>query len=153
MLLITLGFCQCTAGGAEGTPIIHVIPHSHCDAGYGESFDEYWTSSVHRLTYDIHLSTVTSAWPAMDLLPLSRLHTCSHAHLTSSSTHTIFHAITCTISVLSFLTHDPPPPEGLSIFICTVLNVSIVSVYLFLASIVCHQCLSIIVSFKQTSTA
>ena len=49
VLFITLGFCQRATGGAEGTPVIHVIPHSHCDAGYRESFDEYWTSSVHSI--------------------------------------------------------------------------------------------------------
>ena len=39
--LIALGY-----GSADGTPVVHVIAHSHCDAGYRESFEEYWSSSV-----------------------------------------------------------------------------------------------------------
>lgn len=34
---------------ANDVPVVHVIPHSHCDAGYRESFDEYWMSSVHSI--------------------------------------------------------------------------------------------------------
>jgi lysosomal alpha-mannosidase len=30
----------------ESTPVVHVISHSHCDAGYRQSFDDYWNSSV-----------------------------------------------------------------------------------------------------------
>lgn len=29
--------------------MIHVVAHSHCDAGYRESFEGYWTSSVHDI--------------------------------------------------------------------------------------------------------
>ena len=35
--------------GANATPVVHVVAHSHCDAGYRKSFDEYWTSSVHSI--------------------------------------------------------------------------------------------------------
>ena len=41
--LAVLGLSEC----ANDVPVVHVIPHSHCDAGYRESFDEYWKFSVH----------------------------------------------------------------------------------------------------------
>ena len=30
-------------------PVVHVIAHSHCDAGYRESFGQYWNTSVHSI--------------------------------------------------------------------------------------------------------
>lgn len=29
-----------------GSPVVHVIPHSHCDAGYRKSFSDYYNSEV-----------------------------------------------------------------------------------------------------------
>ncbi len=30
-------------------PVVHLIPHSHCDAGYRESFQEYYDQQVHNI--------------------------------------------------------------------------------------------------------
>ena len=43
--LIALGNSRGTFGGG-GAPTIHVIPHSHCDPGYRESFEDYWKYNV-----------------------------------------------------------------------------------------------------------
>ena len=42
--LMALGSSQLAE--STSTPVVHVIAHSHCDAGYRESFDGYWSSSV-----------------------------------------------------------------------------------------------------------
>ena len=49
---LVLGSCLyllgwgCSSGLALGTPVAWVVPHSHCDAGYRETFDEYFTTEV-----------------------------------------------------------------------------------------------------------
>ena len=33
----------------QNLPVVHVIPHSHCDAGYRESFQQYYDGQVHHV--------------------------------------------------------------------------------------------------------
>ena len=49
VLIATLVVLAGLQQDGEAVPAIHVITHSHCDAGYWESFLEYWTSSVHAI--------------------------------------------------------------------------------------------------------
>lgn len=34
---------------SEASPTVHVIPHSHCDAGYQKTFDDYFSSEVRSI--------------------------------------------------------------------------------------------------------
>ena len=33
----------------QALPVVHLIPHSHCDAGYRESFQQYFDNEVHNI--------------------------------------------------------------------------------------------------------
>lgn len=55
LLVLTLGaLCTCTRA-----TVVHVIPHSHCDAGYIKTFMDYYTSDVKSI-----LDTVVEALQA-----------------------------------------------------------------------------------------
>ena len=36
-------------GAVVCIPVVHVVPHSHCDAGYREKFQEYYDIQVHKI--------------------------------------------------------------------------------------------------------
>ena len=61
LLLATLGSALAVAAPEEGAPPldIHVVPHSHCDAGYKKTFAGYLGSEVNSI-----LSSVTQALDA-----------------------------------------------------------------------------------------
>ena len=51
LMLLIPGYvvCGCNINQAKCTPTVHVIPHSHCDAGYRNTFEGYYNTDVHSI--------------------------------------------------------------------------------------------------------